>query len=279
MAKLPPTPPEWKESAALPLENPLSGPTLNNEPKGLLDGWQAPDWSLEHSGLSLLLHPETIAQIDFGQGSRSRQEALAGRVPPSNVRDTLVALGAKSDHDFLSTDQGARLQLAGGNDDSYHPSKTRADAYRGPTYNPRGIGPNASNPNRPRDFGASDSVPDAKAGYLGMLQSFFEPFVDARKLKNQDYLQQLFEGRGGASQMERRNFVGEDLGQYYNRPGYMDKNGDFWVDRNYDGSVDEYIFFKNGVEYRQYDAGIQKWRPDMRPPFPPPPVNKRYDGN
>ena len=79
--------------------------------------------------------------------------------------------------------------------------------------------------------------------------------------------------------MEPRTFVGEDLGKYYNRPGYRDRNGGYWVDRNYDGSVDERIFFKNGVEYRDYGTGIQQWKPNMRPPFPPPPVNKRYDGS
>jgi hypothetical protein len=61
--------------------------------------------------------------------------------------------------------------------------------------------------------------------------------------------------------------------------GYRDRNGGFWVDRNYDGSVDEHIFFKNGREYRDYGTGIQPWKPGMGPPFPPPPVNKRYDGS
>lgn len=279
MAKLPRAPSEWNDiSAAASQETPSPNSDLNTGSGGLLDNWQSPDWSLENSGLGLLLHPQTIAQIHFDQGSHSGQtNALAENIPHTNVHDTLVALGARSDHDFLSTDQGTHVRLAGGHDDGYRPSKTRAEEYRGPTYNPRGIGPNAPNPGRPRDFGTSTSLPDAKAGLLGELQSFVEPFVDASKLRYQESIQRDFDRNGGASQMEPRSFVGEELGRYYSRPGYRDRNRGFWVDRNYDGSMDEHIFFKNGVEYRDYGTGIQRWKPGMGPPFPPPPINKRYD--
>jgi hypothetical protein len=107
MGKLPPIPPSWKnQSAALPLEAPLSGPDLDSKSKGILDGWQAPDWSLERSGLSLLLHPETIAQIDFGQGApQSMAEQIGGYGTTGNMTTgnratgTLPAQAQAAGHD------------------------------------------------------------------------------------------------------------------------------------------------------------------------------------
>lgn len=277
MARLPDIPQNWNDHFAAPQRADLD---LNIGSAGLLGGWRQPDWNLENSGLGLVLPLETLARIDFGDRSPAAQaDTLAESVPYSNVHDTLAALGVKPGHGFSPADQGAQIQLAAGNDNSYRPSKRRAEEYRGPTYNPRGIGPNASNPTRPRDFGTSESVPDAKAGFLGALQSFVEPFVDAKKLFYQTKIQKQFDDNGGVSKMEPRSFVGEDIGQYYSRPGYKDRNGGFWVDRNFDGSVDEHIFFKNGIEFRDYGTGIQRWKPNNRPPFPPPPVNKRYDGS
>jgi len=81
MAKLPNLPQAWNDqSAAAPQETPRSGPDLDNRPGGLLGGLQTPGWNLENSGLGLLLHPQTIAQIDFGgdQGSHAAQP-MAGR--------------------------------------------------------------------------------------------------------------------------------------------------------------------------------------------------------
>jgi GH24 family phage-related lysozyme (muramidase) len=46
-----------------------------------LDGWQTPDWSPERSGLSLLFDPQTIAQIDFGNGPGAHMaQPLAGQI-------------------------------------------------------------------------------------------------------------------------------------------------------------------------------------------------------
>jgi hypothetical protein len=63
MVKLPRWPQEWSDQAA-PQET--ARPDINNGPGGLSDGWQAPGWSPAGSGLGLLLDPETMAQIDFG---------------------------------------------------------------------------------------------------------------------------------------------------------------------------------------------------------------------
>lgn len=82
MVKLPRTPSGWNDQpAAAPRETPPLDSDLHNGPSGLLGGWQSPAWSLENSGLSLVLHPQTIAQIDFGdrQGPHAVQ-AMAGQI-------------------------------------------------------------------------------------------------------------------------------------------------------------------------------------------------------
>jgi len=67
MGKMPSTPPEWDDQATdAPQQTLPSG--SDNASGGLLSGLQSPDWNLENSGLGFLLHPQTIAQIDFGDG-------------------------------------------------------------------------------------------------------------------------------------------------------------------------------------------------------------------
>jgi GH24 family phage-related lysozyme (muramidase) len=70
-----------------------------------LDGWQVPDWSLERSGLSLLLDPDSIAQIDFGNGPGAhRAQPLAGQIAAAgnagansaSQRPDLTASGAEA---------------------------------------------------------------------------------------------------------------------------------------------------------------------------------------
>ncbi|HKX64134.1 MAG TPA: hypothetical protein VJM78_02415 [Rhizomicrobium sp.] len=83
MVKLPRTPSAWNDqSAATPQEVPPSSSALEIRPGGLLDGWRSPAWSLENSGLSFVLHPQTIAQIDFGdrQGPHVVQAMAAGNL-------------------------------------------------------------------------------------------------------------------------------------------------------------------------------------------------------
>jgi hypothetical protein len=57
---------------------PPSGPDLDDGSGGLLGGLQTPGWNLENSGLGLLLHPQTIAQIDFGN-----KQGQTGAVAPA----------------------------------------------------------------------------------------------------------------------------------------------------------------------------------------------------
>ena len=63
---------------------------------GLLDGWRSPAWSLENSGLSFVLHPQTIAQIDFGdrQGPHAVQP-MAGHIT-GNMAAGNLAMGVDS---------------------------------------------------------------------------------------------------------------------------------------------------------------------------------------
>ncbi|HKU65255.1 MAG TPA: hypothetical protein VJQ06_09365 [Rhizomicrobium sp.] len=81
MVKLPRIPQAWEDqSAGTPQETLPARLDLNAMPEGILDGWQPPGWSPAGSGLAFLLHPQTIAQIDFGdrQGPHAVQ-AMAGQ--------------------------------------------------------------------------------------------------------------------------------------------------------------------------------------------------------
>ena len=81
MVQLPRIPQAWEDqSAGTPQETLPARPDLNAMSEGILGGWQPPGWSPESSGLAFLLHPQTIAQIDFGdrQGPHAVQ-AMAGQ--------------------------------------------------------------------------------------------------------------------------------------------------------------------------------------------------------
>jgi hypothetical protein len=104
MAKLPPTPQAWNDRSDHAPETrwPDSGPSM--EPGGLLDGWQKPDWSLEKGGLGLLLHPQTIAQIDFGD-KRGRTGATAASATAPRDGLALDANGNPNTQSVATTDR------------------------------------------------------------------------------------------------------------------------------------------------------------------------------
>ena len=79
MVQLPRIPQAWEDQSASAPQD-ASQPDLNHRSGGILDGWQPPGWSPASSGLAFLLHPQTIAQIDFGdrQGPHAVQ-AMAGQ--------------------------------------------------------------------------------------------------------------------------------------------------------------------------------------------------------
>jgi hypothetical protein len=85
MVTLPRTPSGWNDqSTSAPQET--SPPDFNpdNMSGGLLDGWQSPAWSLENSGLGLVLRPDIIARIDFGgegdSPSLQAPDSMAGKL-------------------------------------------------------------------------------------------------------------------------------------------------------------------------------------------------------
>ncbi|HKU65439.1 MAG TPA: hypothetical protein VJQ06_10300 [Rhizomicrobium sp.] len=87
MVTLPRTPQAWDDqSAAAPQETPPPDSDLSNDSRGLLDGWRSPAWSLESSGLSFVLHPQTIAQIDFGD----RQDPHAVQPMAGHIADNMA---------------------------------------------------------------------------------------------------------------------------------------------------------------------------------------------
>jgi hypothetical protein len=89
MAMMPRTPPDWSTNDT-PQEAPRPDSDLGTRSGGLLDGWQSPAWSLENSGLGLLLHPDTIAQIDFGDKtdvpSIQASDSIAGKLAQERGR-------------------------------------------------------------------------------------------------------------------------------------------------------------------------------------------------
>jgi GH24 family phage-related lysozyme (muramidase) len=92
MVKLPQTPPGWDDpSADTPQEAPRPELDLGATSGWILDGWQPPAWSLESSGLSALLHPQTIAQIDFGD--RQEPPAVPATARPAPQTADLTAAG------------------------------------------------------------------------------------------------------------------------------------------------------------------------------------------
>ena len=112
MVQLPRIPQAWEDQSASAPQD-ASRPDLNDGAGGILDGWQPPGWSPAGSGLAFLFHPQTIAQIDFGDKDASppmqAPVSIAGklaregsyRVPPENSLNM-------NEHD------GYRIAQAGG---------------------------------------------------------------------------------------------------------------------------------------------------------------------
>jgi hypothetical protein len=115
MVKLPRWPQEWNDQSADTLrEIPRPGPDLNTGPDRILDGWQSPSWNLESSGLSLVLHPQTIAQIDFsdGQGVHAAQP-MAAQAPADQQAAQPPHWSAADNSVHLSNDMSGVAESVG----------------------------------------------------------------------------------------------------------------------------------------------------------------------
>ena len=115
MVKLPRTPSAWNDQpAAVPQETPSSTSALGIRPGGLLDGWRSPAWSLENSGLSLVLHPQTIAQIDFGDGQSSHPiQPMAAQLPANAQATQPPHWSAGNDSVHLSDEMSSVAESVG----------------------------------------------------------------------------------------------------------------------------------------------------------------------
>ena len=76
LPKLPPIPQAWNDESVTPRTLPPN-PDLGAEAIGIFNGWKPPGWSLARSGLNTLLAPQTVAQIDFGDGHEGLVQNLA----------------------------------------------------------------------------------------------------------------------------------------------------------------------------------------------------------
>jgi hypothetical protein len=110
MAKMPSTPPGWNDDETS-REAPRRDSDLGTRSGGLLDGWRSPAWSLENSGLGFLLHPDTIAQIDFGDKS----DAPSIQAPASIAGKLAQERGRLVPQDLNINEHGAyQIAQAGG---------------------------------------------------------------------------------------------------------------------------------------------------------------------
>jgi hypothetical protein len=164
MAKLPPIPPEWDDqSAVTPLETPPPGP--DNRSVGILDGWQTPNWSPANSGLNLLLHPQTIAQIAFGDG-RAAQAA-----PAATANTNASTLPAGVDWDFIGQREGVRT-----------------DGYVPPDENRRPDGNSGVTIAAGFDLGRRTAADLQRLGLSNDLVTSLTPYLGLRGQAAQDYL-------------------------------------------------------------------------------------------
>jgi hypothetical protein len=108
MAKLSRIPPGWNDRPPQEAPSPDSGLGTAG---GLLDGWQQPGWSLENSGLGLLLHPETITQIDFGDKGDPGQApaSIADRLARERTQHFLSENGSSTNGHFQIAQAGGPL--------------------------------------------------------------------------------------------------------------------------------------------------------------------------
>ena len=75
-----------------------------------MDGWQSPGWSLENSGLGLVLHPDAVVEIDIGGKGDSIQA-------PSSMADRLAQERSHfiPENDFsMNKRDGYKIAQAGG---------------------------------------------------------------------------------------------------------------------------------------------------------------------
>jgi len=165
MVKLPSWPQAWNDQSSIaPQETPNARPDLNDSSGGILDGWQPPEWNLENSGLGMLLHPETIAQIDFGD----RQIAQA---TPGAAVNSAQVLPAGVDWNFVRAREDVRT-------DGYVPpdSHSHPDADSGVTI--------ASG----FDLGCRTAADLRKLGLPDDLVTSLTPYLGLRGQAAQDYL-------------------------------------------------------------------------------------------
>ena len=115
MVKLPRIPQEKDDQPDITPQDPSDAGAARSESSGgILDGWKPPEWNLHDSGLGILLDPETIAQIDFGEGLGSyAEQPLAAQVPTNAQAAQAPHWSAKNNSVHLSPDMSAVAESVG----------------------------------------------------------------------------------------------------------------------------------------------------------------------
>ncbi|HKQ43848.1 MAG TPA: hypothetical protein VJS47_00485 [Rhizomicrobium sp.] len=176
--------------------------------QGILDGWQPPGWSLARSGLGVLLPPETIAQIDLGDGQRSyAAQAMAGQTVGSMAAGTPSA----QTHPMASTAEGAAAGSApqpGGLTASGTAALTRFEGDSTRQNNIRGMDP------RTRIYPDSGNRPTFGIGHLMTDQDnrIWAPNLGNMTLEQQQQLaQDTFRRDVERHRSSARDYVGHDV--------------------------------------------------------------------
>jgi len=168
MVKLPNWPQEWNDqSSIMPQELPQADP--GNGSGGIFGGWNPPEWSPENSGLGVLLHPETIAQIDFGDGQGSH-------AAPAAAADDASALPAGVDWGFIKNREDVRTK-------GYVPpdKQQRPDANSGVTI-ASGFDLGRRTVADLRRLGLPDDLVASLTPYLGRHGQAAQDYLDAHPL-------------------------------------------------------------------------------------------------
>ncbi|HKU54885.1 MAG TPA: hypothetical protein VJP60_05940 [Rhizomicrobium sp.] len=213
MVTLPRTPQAWNDQpAAAPQETPPPDSDLNNDSRGILDGWQSPAWSLENSGLNLVLHPQTIAQIDFGDRQDPHAvQAMAGQIAGTTAAGAASPVLSAQTHPMANTAEGAdagSTPQPGGLTASGTAALTRFEGDSTRQNNIRGMDP------RTRIYPDSGNRPTFGIGHLMTDQDnrTWAPNLRNMTLEQQQQLaQDTFQRDVERHRSSARDYVGHDV--------------------------------------------------------------------
>jgi hypothetical protein len=269
MAMMPKIPQAWENEpdrtspqASQPPRDP------NNGLGGLLEGWRPPGWSLESSGLNFLLHPETVAQIDFGDkgdaGGTQLSDSISGKLTREKEGIFPYALNENTGGTYQVAQAGGPLQYPLRQVPSPRFTPERIPGYNTARMEADGnVYDHLSEPEDIHgamlDIAARGRQVQVGKDYESMKQKFTTPMlVD----KNTQFF------------MAPNSFPVTG----WRGNTYKTTSGEYYIDRNGDGHVDVKTYYdpKTNVTMIDYGdgAGLRPYDPKkvLPPPYTAPPL-------